>query len=132
MPVENQPLYDEDARRIKRNWTFLKTNLTQDEIRDKFMVEGIWDFPDFDKIDAEKTPEEKNEEFLKLLLRSGPRAYKMFIEALQEKHLTNIIQKLQNTQTENYSQEPFSKYYLSIRKHVLYTQTNYLALSYIA
>nr|XP_022290106.1 uncharacterized protein LOC111101793 [Crassostrea virginica] len=108
MPVENQPLYDEDARRIKRNWTFLKTNLTQDEIRDKFMVEGIWDFPDFDKIDAEKTPEEKNEEFLKLLLRSGPRAYKLFIEALQEKHLTNIIQKLQNTQTENYSQEPFN------------------------
>ena len=99
MPRVILPLSKEDDHRIKRNWTFLKTNLVQHEIRDLFLVEAIWDLRDFDRIDAEKTPEEKNEMFLKLLLQSGPRAYKAFITALQENNLTHIVEKLQQTIT---------------------------------
>ena len=83
MPKIIQPLFKEDAYRIKRNWKFLKSNLLQNDIRDDFMVEDIWDLPDFEKIDAEKTTEEKNEVFLKLLLQSGEKAYKVFIAGKQ-------------------------------------------------
>lgn len=99
MPRVILPLSKEDDHRIKRNWTFLKTNLVQHELRDLFLVEAIWDLRDFDRIDAEKTPEEKNEMFLKLLLLSGPRAYKEFITALQKNNLTHIVEKLQQTTT---------------------------------
>lgn len=94
----NQPLGSENEQRIKKNWTFLKTELLQDDIRDKFMEEGIWDLPDFDEIDAGNVPQKQNEIFLKLLLRSGPRAYNVFLDALREKHSDHIIEKLESTQ----------------------------------
>nr|XP_022287739.1 ankyrin-3-like isoform X2 [Crassostrea virginica] len=96
MPKIIHPLSKEDDQRIKRNWMFLKTNLVEDEIRDIFLVEAIWDLCDFQKIDAEKTPEEKNEMFLKLLLQSGTRAYKVFIAGLQENY-AHIVEQLQQT-----------------------------------
>lgn len=106
----NQPLSDADIHRIKRNWRFLKENLFQHEIRDDFMVEAIWDLPDFEKIDAEKTPEEKNEAFLKLLLQSGPGAYKVFITALQKKNSIHIIERLENTELTKKCPEPSGKH----------------------
>ena len=105
------PLSKEDDHRIKRNWTFLKTNLVQHEIRDIFMDEAIWDLPDFEKIDAEKTPEEKNEMFLKLLLQSGTGAYKAFIAALQENNLTHIVEQLQQTPITEAPLEPSGRHY---------------------
>ena len=111
MPRVILPLSKEDDHRIKRNWTFLKTNLVQHEIRDLFLVEAIWDLRDFDRIDAEKTPEEKNDFFLKLLLQSGPRAYKAFIKALQENNLTHIVEKLQQTPTADDHRERCGRLY---------------------
>nr|XP_022287742.1 nuclear pore complex protein Nup205-like isoform X2 [Crassostrea virginica] len=106
MPKIIHPLFKEDAQRIKRNWKYLKSNLMQYDIRDNFLVEAIWDLPDFEKIDAEKTPGEKNEMFLKLLLQSGPRAYKVFIAALQENNITHIVEKLKQTPITEDAREP--------------------------
>ena len=114
MPKTIHPLSNEDAQCIKRNWIYLKANLVQHEIRDIFLVDAIWDLRDFEKIDAEKTPEEKNEMFLKLLLQSGPRAYKAFITALQGNDLTQIIEKLQKTPTTEEPPEPSGKHYFHI------------------
>ena len=111
MPKIIHPLSKEDDQRIKRNWMFLKTNLVEDEIRDIFLVEAIWDLRDFEKIDAEKTPEEKNEMFLKLLLQSGTRAYKVFIAALQENNLTHIVEQLQQTPITEAPLEPSGRHY---------------------
>ena len=97
---------DVDAHRIKHNWIFLKENLVQHEIRDMFINEDIWDCADFEEIDAEKTPKEKNERFLKLLLQSDHRAYDVFVAALREKCSTHIIEKLQNTRTTKDSKKP--------------------------
>ena len=93
------PLSDADAQRIIHNWIFLKENLVQDEIRDCFIDENVWDQGDIEEIDAEKTPKEKNEKFLKLLLQSGQRAYEVFVAVLREKCSTHIIEKLPNTRT---------------------------------
>lgn len=103
MPCKiNHPISDEDTQRIKKNWRFLKEELEQDSIRDNFMVEDIWDLADFDEIDAMTTPQKRNEVFLKLLLRSGPRAYKVFIAALKKHSSDHIIEKLESTEiTEN-------------------------------
>ena len=111
MPRIIHPLTKEDDHRIRRNWWFLKTNLVQNEIRDVFLVEDIWDICDFEKIDAEKTPKEKNEMFLKLLLQSGTRAYKVFIAALQENNLTHIVEKLQQTPITEALRKPSGMYY---------------------
>eukprot|EP00105_Crassostrea_gigas_P001611 XP_011413851.1 PREDICTED: death domain-containing protein CRADD [Crassostrea gigas] len=98
----NNPISAEDTQRIKKNWIFLKSELEQEAIRDNFMVEDIWDLPDFQEIDAEKTPQKRNEVFLKLLLRSGPRAYKIFIAALINHNSYHIVEKLERTEiTEN-------------------------------
>ena len=75
------------------------------------MVEDIWDLPDFEKIDAEKTTEEKNEVFLKLLLQSGKKAYKVFIAALLENNLTHIVEKLQQTPITEVHREPCGRYH---------------------
>mgnify|MGYP003691706505 CR=1 FL=1 len=40
------PLSSEDCQRIQRNLIFLKENLEQDEIRDTFVDEGLWDICD--------------------------------------------------------------------------------------
>ena len=111
MPKIIDPLFHEDAYRIKRNWKFLKSNLVQYDVRDYFMVEAIWDLPDFEKIDAEKTPEEKNEVFLKLLLQSGKRAYNVFIAALEENNFTHIVKKLKQTQIAEAHREPSGRHY---------------------
>ena len=95
-----------NAQRIKQNWIFLKENLVQHEIRDVFINEDIWDPGDIEEIDAEKTPKEKNEKFLRLLLQSGQRAYEVFVAALREKCSTHIIEKLQNTRTTMHSAKP--------------------------
>ena len=100
---------DVDGRRIKNNWTFLKENLVQHEIRDFFINEAVWDIADIEEINAEKTPKEKNERFLKLLLRSDNRAYDVFVAALREKGSTHIIQKLQNTHITKDSKKPSGK-----------------------
>ncbi|XP_061187823.1 death domain-containing protein CRADD-like [Saccostrea echinata] len=102
MPRTLQPLSNSDEQRIKKNWSFLKEELHQDEIRDAFMDEDIWDVKDFDEIDAMPTPNKKNEVFLRLLLKSGPGAYKVFVDALKAKHSDHILEKLKNTPiTEN-------------------------------
>ena len=110
MPRIIHPLTKEDDHRIKRNWRFLKTNLVQHEIRDVFLVEAIWDLRDFEKIDAEKTPEEQNEMFLKLLLQSGTRAYKVFIAALQENNFAHIVEQLQQTPITEALREPSGRH----------------------
>ena len=101
-----------NAQRIKYNWRFLKENLVQHEIREIFIKKHIWDYADFEEIDAERTPSEKNEVFLKLLLRSGHRAYDVFIAALQEKGSAHIIEKLQSTLVTTNSQEQSGKHYI--------------------
>lgn len=111
MPKIIRHLSDHDDQRIKRNWTFLKRNLVQFEVRDAFLDEDIWDLRDFEKIDAEKTPEEKNEMFLKLLLQSDPRAYKIFITAIQNNNLTHIAEKLQQTPIKEDPQESSGRHY---------------------
>ena len=93
----NHPLSDAETQRIKRNWKFLKENLLQQDIRDNFIDKGIWDLRDLEEIDTGKIQEEKNENFLKLLLKSGPRAYGVFIEALNNTGSKHIIEKLQAT-----------------------------------
>lgn len=100
----NRPLSEEDAQRIKKNIRFLKENLEQDKIRDYFMEEDIWDLPDFEEIDSGVTPIKKNEIFINLLLKSGPRAYKVFIEALTQQHSTHIIEKLESTEIKDDTQ----------------------------
>ena len=105
MPYKiNRPLSKEDEQRIKKNIRFLKDNLEQDGIRDYFMEEDIWDLPDFEEIDSGVTPIKKNEIFIKLLLKSGPRAYKVFIEALTQKNSTHIIEKLESTEIKDDTQ----------------------------
>jgi hypothetical protein len=94
----NQPISNQDEQRIKKNWSFLKAELQQEQIRDKFMEEDIWDLPDFEEIDAEKVPQKQNEVFLKLLLKSGPRAYNVFLNALEKKHSDHILEQLASTQ----------------------------------
>ena len=111
--LENRSFSDGNPQRIKYNWRFLKENLVQHEIREIFMKKDIWDYADFEEIDAERTPMEKNEVFLKLLLRSGHRAYDVFIAALQEKGSTHIIEKLQSTLITKNSQKPSGKHYIS-------------------
>ena len=103
---EVHPLSDVDAQRIKHNWKFLKDNLVQHEIRDMLINEDVWDIGDIEEIDAEKTSKEKNEKFLKLLLRSDNRAYDVFVAALRGKCSTHIIEKLQNTRTTNDFRKP--------------------------
>ena len=90
-----QPLSCEE--RIRRNWSFLKANLKQNRIRDKFIDSGIWDVCAFDDIDAQKTGLEKNEMFLNQLIKSGSKGYAVFIAALEEKGSTHIIKRLQDT-----------------------------------
>lgn len=98
----NSPISADDAQRIKKNWGFLNRNLDQNSIMGVFISELIWDLPDFEEIDAEKTPQKRNEVFLKLLLRSGPRAYKIFIAALKNHNSYHIVEKLESTEiTEN-------------------------------
>ena len=105
MPYEiNRPLSKEDGQRIKKNIRYLKENLEQDEIRDYFMEEDIWDLPDFEEIDSGATPLKRNEIFIKLLLKSGPRAYKVFIEALTQENFTHIIEKLESTEIKDDTQ----------------------------
>lgn len=118
MPRIIYPLSNADDQRINRNWTFLKRNIVEHEIRDIFIDKAIWDIHDFETIDVEKTPEEKNETFLKLLLQSGPRAYDVFITALQENGLTHIVEKLQKTPTRDENPEPSSKHYLHFEKQL--------------
>lgn len=98
----NSPISADDAQRIKKNWGFLNRNLDQNSIRRDFMDEDVWDEHDFHEIDAEKTPQKRNEVFLKLLLRSGPRAYKIFIAALKNHNSDHVVEKLESTEiTEN-------------------------------
>ena len=103
-----------DAQRIKDNWIFLKENLVQHEIRDFFIDEHVWDLSNIEDIDAEKTPKEKNERFLKLLLQSDQKAYEVFTLALQEKCSTHIIEKLRNTPSLNDSDKSSGKQYNSL------------------
>ncbi|XP_062600586.1 death domain-containing protein CRADD-like [Saccostrea cucullata] len=104
MPRVIQPLSDTDKQRIQKNWSFLKEELQQDEIRDVFMDKGIWDLKDFNEIDAMLTPVKKNEVFLRLLLTSGPEAYKVFVDALKAKQSDHITDRLDNTPIEEKQQ----------------------------
>ena len=102
MPYKiNRPLSKEDGQRIKKNIRYLKENLDQaqrDNIMGNFMEEDIWDLPDFQEIDSGATDLKRNEIFINLLLKSGPKAYKVFIKALKEHHSTHIIEKLESTE----------------------------------
>lgn len=100
-----------NAQRIRKNWDFLKENIEQHELRDHLIVEAIWDIPNFDKIDAGKTSEEKNEIFLNLLLKSRPRAFEVFIAALKKKSSTHIIERLENTTITNDFSNPSGKHF---------------------
>ena len=131
MPRIIHPLTKEDDHRIKRNWRFLKTNLVQHEIRDAFLVEAIWDLRDFEKIDAEKTPEEQNEMFLKLLLQSGTRAYKGFIAALQENNFAHIVEQLQQTPIIEAPLEPSGRYYCNCIFRSMYNSTKIVYFNYL-
>ena len=116
-----RPLSIEDGQRIKRNLIFLKENLAQDEIRDTFVDEGLWDICDLEEIDAEKTSNEKNEIFLRLLLKSGPTAYKVFTAALQKNALSHIVERHENTfVSKNFSEPSGRHYFLHIRKQLSY------------
>ena len=115
------PLSSEDCQRIKRNLIFLKENLEQYEIRDAFVDEGLWDVCDLEKIDAEKTSNEKNEIFLRLLLESGPTAYEVFTAALQKNAVCHIVERLENTPvSKNFPEPSGMHYFLHIKKQVLY------------
>ena len=115
------PLSSEDCQRIQRNLIFLKENLEQDEIRDTFVDEGLWDICDLEKIDAEKTSNGKTEIFLRLLLKSGPTAYTVFVSALKKNGSSHIVERLENTSVSKNFPEPSSKHdFLYIRKHVSY------------
>lgn len=115
------PLSSEDCQRIKRNLIFLKENLEQYEIRDAFVDEGLWDVCDLEKIDAEKTANEKNERFLRLLLKSGPIAYKVFTAALQKNASSHIVERLENTSvTKNFPESHGMHFFLHPRKQVSY------------
>ena len=117
-----RPLSIEDGQRIKRNLIFLKENLAQDEIRDTFVDEGLWDICDLEEIDAEKTSNEKNEIFLRLLLKSGPTAYKVFTAALQKNDRSYIVERLENTFVSKNFPEPSGMYYYRhIRQKALST-----------
>ena len=102
MPYKiNRPLSKEDGQRIKKNIRYLKENLDQaqrDNIMGNFMEEDIWDLHDFQEIDSGATDLKRNEIFINLLLKSGPRAYKVFIEALTQQKSTHIIEKLESTE----------------------------------
>ena len=101
------PLSSEECQRLQRNLIFLKEHLEQDEIRDIFVDEGLWDICDLEKIDSENTSNEKNEMFLRLLLKSGPTAYKVFTAALQKTGSSYIVERLENTSvTENFPESP--------------------------
>ena len=105
MPYKiNRHLSEEDGQRIKKNIRYLKENLDQAQIRDIFMEEDIWDVSDFQEIDSGATPLKRNEIFINLLLKSGPKAYKVFIKALKEHHSTHIIEKLESTEIKDDTQ----------------------------
>ena len=110
-----------NVQRIRKNWDFLKENLEQHELRDHLIVEAVWNFPNFDKIDAGKSSEEKNELFLNLLLKSCPRAYEVFIVALKKKSSTHIIERLENTPITDDFTDPSGKHFYTyiFRKYVL-------------
>nr|XP_022301224.1 death domain-containing protein CRADD-like [Crassostrea virginica] len=135
MPYEiNRPLSKEDGQRIKKNIRYLKENLDQEQIRGYFMEEGIWGFPDFQEIDSGATPLKKNEIFIYLLLKSGPRAYKVFIKALKEHHSTHIIEKLESTEitddTQGTSVDHLADLSESQKSHIL-TEHNWLKFNKI-
>ena len=108
------PLSSEDCQRIQRNLIFLKENLEQDEIRDTFVDEGLWDICDLEKIDAEKTSTEKNEIFLRLLLKSGPTAYTVLKTALKKNGSSHIVERLENTSVSKNFPESSSKNYFFV------------------
>ena len=119
------------VQRIHKNWDFLKENIEQHELRDHLIVEAIWDIPNFDKIDAGKTSEEKNEIFLNPILKSHPRAFEVFIEALKKKSSTHIIERLENTTISNDFSNPSGKHFYTyvFIKQVLYVITLPITLS---
>nr|XP_022301225.1 death domain-containing protein CRADD-like [Crassostrea virginica]XP_022301226.1 death domain-containing protein CRADD-like [Crassostrea virginica] len=130
----NRPLSKEDEQRIKKNIRYLKENLDQAQIRGYFMEEDIWDFPDFQEIDSGATDFKKNEIFIYLLLKSGPRAYKVFIKALKEHHSTHIIEKLESTEitddTQGTSVDQLADLSESQKSHIL-TEHNLLKFNKI-
>ena len=111
----------EECQRIKRNFIFLKENLEQYEVRDAFVEEGLWDICDLEKNDAEKTSSEKNERFLRLLLKSGPTAFRVFTAALKEHGSIHIVERLENTSVEEtFPESTGMHFFLHPRKQVSY------------
>jgi len=75
---------NEQRDKLRRNHTFLLSNLPTDEVLDELYEKDLFSRNDSEEIQVERVSSKKANQFLMLLTRKGPDAYPLFLDALQK------------------------------------------------
>lgn len=69
---------------LRKNWVYLMDNLILDDLLDLMQEREIFTANMAEEVSVKQTRKDKATHFLFTLIRRGPKAFDMFIEALRE------------------------------------------------
>ena len=99
MPLQAGKMAKDQERKIKKNYITLKEDMDAKDLTDWFIQEEIFDFSDYEYINGfnPNTSTNRNNAFFSLLFNSGPRAYPVFLKALEKNGQSHLAEKIENT-----------------------------------
>ena len=85
---------------LRKNWVFLMDNLIMDGVLDSMMSKEIFTSSMGEEVSVKQIRKDQVTHFLFTLIRRGPRAFDLFLEALRENSQDFIADQLVNTLNE--------------------------------
>jgi hypothetical protein len=82
---------------LRKNWVFLMDNLIMDGVLDSMMSKETFTSGMVEEVSVKQTRKDKATQFLFTLIRRGPHAFDLFLEALRENSQDFIADQLVDT-----------------------------------
>ncbi|KAL3853826.1 hypothetical protein ACJMK2_017329 [Sinanodonta woodiana] len=125
MPLQRGEMLPEHKKKILKNFINLKRDVDPKDIVDYFVEQELFDFEDVDKINNYNPNTQANRwlGFGSLLFSCGPKAYDVFLYALEQVKYNDLADAIRNTKVENSSMadhQPDKLYWMrEVREEVL-------------
>ncbi|KAK3579405.1 hypothetical protein CHS0354_029713 [Potamilus streckersoni] len=102
MPLQRGEMLPEHKRKILKNFISLKQDVDPKDIVDYFVEQELFDFEDVEKINNYNPNTQANrwQGFSKLLFSCGPKAYEVFLYALEQTKYNDLADAIRNTKVE--------------------------------
>lgn len=105
MPLQRGEMLPEHKKKIMKNYIILKRDVDPKDLVDYFVEQELFDFEDVEKINNYNPNTQANrwQGFGSLLFSCGPKAYEVFLYALEQVKYNDLADAIRNTKVEHSS-----------------------------